>query len=290
MRSPRLSPGAAAILPWMGVLLLWIGVIAPIASDQEGRLSKQSATRRDRLKAERAVRESAALKERLGRALESACRASSEPSALRQRAVFATSGLALSPFSLSVTGGAQGGAMVEASGSKGAALALVQRLGDPSRGGFLRSVTLKEKTGRWSASAVTGVLDVFPAELLKVPAPCAVASDPLVQEPEVGKPPKPTRVPVPVRAPSPREGVAAPEAAPTPVPPSAPPFTLVAFLSAGPKTRVSIKVGEEVRVISVGDSVNGWTCLSIDRDEGAAFRSPANVRIVLNPAIPERGR
>jgi hypothetical protein len=64
-----------------------------------------------------------------------------------------------------------------------------------------------------------------------------------------------------------------------PEPPS--PFTLVGFLRSEGKSRVSVRVGGEVRVISVGESVLGWTCVSIDRDEGAVFTSPEKPRLVL---------
>ena len=67
-----------------------------------------------------------------------------------------------------------------------------------------------------------------------------------------------------------------------------PPFTLVAFLISNGKNRVSIRVGDEVRVISVGDSVEGWKCVSIDRDEGAVFATPENARVVLKAGTSER--
>ena len=44
------------------------------------------------------------------------------------------------------------------------------------------------------------------------------------------------------------------------------------------------RLGDEVRVVSVGDRIEGWTCLSIDRDEGALFsRLPAQ-QIALRAA------
>ena len=68
----------------------------------------------------------------------------------------------------------------------------------------------------------------------------------------------------------------------------APPFTLVAFLISNGKSRVSIRVRDEIRVISVGDSVEGWKCVSIDRDEGAVFTTPEHGRVVLKAGTSER--
>jgi hypothetical protein len=62
----------------------------------------------------------------------------------------------------------------------------------------------------------------------------------------------------------------------------------VAFLISKGKSRVSIRVRDEVRVVSVGDSVDGWKCASIDRDEGAVFTSPSGGRTVLKTGPPER--
>jgi hypothetical protein len=60
---------------------------------------------------------------------------------------------------------------------------------------------------------------------------------------------------------------------------------LVAFLVAEGKSRVSIRAGGQVRVLAVGDQIDGWTCISIDRDEGAVFMSQAKGRLVLK-AVP----
>ena len=71
-------------------------------------------------------------------------------------------------------------------------------------------------------------------------------------------------------------------------PAPAPPFTLVAFLISNGKSRVSLRVGDEVRVISVGDAVLGWKCVSIDRDEGAVFTTSEHGRVVLKAGRSER--
>lgn len=68
----------------------------------------------------------------------------------------------------------------------------------------------------------------------------------------------------------------------------APPFALVAFLVSAGKGRVSIRVRDEVRVIAPGDVVDGWTCVSIDRDDGAVFTSPLRGRVVLKAGSSER--
>ncbi|MEO8501770.1 MAG: hypothetical protein ABI565_12695, partial [Vicinamibacteria bacterium] len=271
-----LSREAAALLPWIGAALLWFGIVSPMRADQANLLSQQSRTRRDRVKAERSTRETAALRERLVRALSSACRTSSDPAVLRQRAVAATAGLALSPFTLSVTGGTDGGAAVEASGSRKAALDLARRLGDPSRGGFLRSVTVRDKGARWSLAATTGVIEVVPADVLPVLPQCSSVSDPDSLVPvAIAPPPKP-----PFTTGRPKFKATPAPASPAPVlasePAPGPPFTLVAFLSSKGKARVSVLVREEVRVVAVGETVEGWTCVSIDRDEGATFRSPTD--------------
>jgi hypothetical protein len=286
MTKRRLSREAAALLPWIGAAFLWFGLIAPMRAGEESRLTQQSRTRRDRLKAERSLRETQAMRARIGGAIASACRASTDPATLRQRAVAATSGLSLAPFSLSVTGGAEGGASIEASGTRGAALELLKRLGDPARGGFLRSVTIKEKGERWSVSAITGVFESFPGGVISAPPVCAGVSDsgPGEAAPEVGKPSLSLgRAPVRPLLPSARPGDAA-TVMPAIEPAPAAPFALVAFLVSEGKTRVSIRVREEVRVISVGESVDGWKCLSIDRDEGVVFTSPSQERLILKAA------
>jgi len=288
MMAPRLSREAAALLPWVGAAFLWFGIVAPMRADGENRLAQQSRIRRDRLKAERSVRDAAVLRERLARALAAACRASSDPAALRQRTVAATSGLSLSPFALSVTGGSEGGAVVEASGPRESALELLKRLGDPARGGFLRSAVLRDKGARWNLSATTGVLESFPEGLIPAPALCSFLSDPASSEPSA---PKGPAHPVRMR-PTPPSASAGPSPQATLMPSAGaaaePPFALVAFLSSMGRSRVSIRIGDEVRVVSVGESAFGWTCLAIDRDEGAVFRSHSNVRVVLKPPMVER--
>jgi hypothetical protein len=80
---------------------------------------------------------------------------------------------------------------------------------------------------------------------------------------------------------------------PTPVQPAieatpAPPLTLVAYLRSNHGSRVSVRIGEELRVISPGQTIDGWTCVSIDRDEGAVFTSPRYGRVVLKTTAPDR--
>jgi hypothetical protein len=286
----RLSREAAALLPWLAAALLWFSVITPMRAEEQGRLSERSRTRRERVKAELQIREATALRDRLGRALSSACASAPDPATLRQRAVLATAGLSLSSITLSVTGGAEGGALVEASGSRSSVIELTGRLGDPSRGGFLRSATLRDKGARWSVTAATGILEPVPADLLPAPPVCA-APDRAVQEAPVRQAPSPGPLPRSGRArPAPLRPAASPSLAPVPDLPPASPFTLVAFLSSSGKSRVSLRVRDEVRVISTGESIDGWTCVSIDRDEGVVFQSAAGGRIVLKAASPERLR
>ncbi len=272
----------APVLPWLGAAVVWFALIAPMRADQESRLARQGRVRRDRLGAEQALSETQSLRARVARALDSACLVTSDPAALRQRSVAATAGLALSPFVLSVTGGGAGGATVEAAGTYGVVTELLRRLNDPGRGAFLRSASLRNNGGRWSLSASTGALDTFPGLILPSPRPCADAPDPEAPD-EVGanpaaRPPRPGPAAgrsVPTLAAEPRPTVS--EVAPA----LAPPFTLVAFLTAPGKSRVSVAVRGEVRVLSVGDQVEEWTCVSIDRDEGAIFRSESGERLLL---------
>ncbi len=276
-----LNREVAAVLPWLGAAFLWFGVIAPLRADQENRLLEQGRVRRDRVKADRSAREVLSLLTRVGRALGAACRASADPAALRQRTVAATSGLSLSPFTLSVTGGPDAGAVIEAEGSRDAVEELLRRLGDPARGGFLRSTTIREKGARWSVSSTTGVLESFPGGIVPPRPSCSDLSDPGPTEAA----PEPTRVrprhgPTQLLAPSgqPPDPVSV---APSPEPTPAPPFTLVAFLMSERRSRVSVRVGDQVRIVAVGDQVDGWRCVSIDRDEGAVFTSPSAGRLVL---------
>ena len=274
------SREARALLPWVGAALVWFALVAPMRADQGGRLAEQSRARRERLKSERVSREIGELRARMAASLGSSCRASTDPAALRQAAIAATSGLALSPFALTVTGGASGGAQVEAAGSPRAALELRNRLGDPALGGFLRSAAVRDRGGRYVVSASTGVLSVLPANLPPA-GPCASAAEPAEPEPAVAvaaAPPK-VRTPPPPR-PTPR---VEPSAIAPSDPQEQPPFFLVGFLTSGGKVRVSVRVGDEVRVVSEGDQVAGWRCLSIDRDEGAVFASGTGARAVLIP-------
>ena len=287
----RPSREVLALLPWLAAAMVWFGVVSPMRADQENRLSQQSRIRRERVKAERELRETETLRARIGGALATACRASSDPAALRQRTVAAAAGLALSPFALTVTGGPDGGATVDASGPRALALELLRRLGDPARGGFLRGATVRDKGGNWGVSVATGVFESFPGGIIATPRACTGIVDPSPSaeasvEPRI---PRPAPRPGPARKATP--SAAAPEpAAPMPAiePAPAPPFTLVAFLISNGRSRVSIRLRDEVRVISVGDSVEGWKCVSIDPDEGAVFTTPGEGRVVLKAGTSER--
>ncbi len=279
----RLSRAVAAVLPWLLAGLVWFGVIPSMRAEQEDRLAQQARARRDRLNSDRAVRDAQALRTRIGTALGSACRASADPAALRQRTVAATSGLALSPVTLAVTGGPDGGALVDAQGSRSAVLGLVKRLGDPGRGSFLRLLTLRERDGRWSVSAATGVLQSLPGGIVGARPNCSDLPDPGAAEAARPAPPSARPKLAATRSTPNTSKPPAPLKAPTAEPP--PPLTLVAFLVAEGKSRVSIRAGGQVRVLAVGDQIDGWTCISIDRDEGAVFMSQAKGRLVLK-AVP----
>jgi hypothetical protein len=276
--SGGLGAEGRTLLPWAAAALVWFGLVLPMRADQGTRLSEQSRVRRERLTSERAQREFRALTTRVDTALAAACRASTDPAVLRQEVIEATAGLDLSSFTLSVTGGSSGGAVVEAAGSRRTALQLLSRLGDPARGGFLRTATIRDRGGRTSLSAATGVLAVVPAG--RTPAPCsnrASVVEPAPELPETAPSPK-VRAPV---QPRPRATPLEPPPLPTPELQEAPPFTVVGFLSTGGKGRVSVRMGDEIRVLSVGDQFAGWTCVSIDRDLGAVFTSSSGARVVL---------
>lgn len=287
MTKRRSSLEILALVPWLAAAVVWFGFVSPMRADQERRLSEQSRTRRERVKAERGLRETQALHARIGSALATVCRDSPDPAALRQRAVAAAAGLPLSPFTLAVTGGPQGGATVDASGPRGSVLELLRRLGDPGRGGFLRSVFIRAKGSIWTLSASTGVFESFPQGVIPAPRVCPGVSDPprpaTASDPQAEKPPRRSGPPVKPSVPPSGPIVSTPVVETRP----APPFTLVAFLMSEGKSRVSIRVRDEVRVISVGDSVDGWKCLSIDRDDGAVFTSPQGARVVLKAGSPE---
>ena len=287
MNSRRMAPEIQALLPWVASGFLWLFVLPPLRSDEASRLSEQSALRRERAKADRAAHDVQNLKARLSAALSRACRASSEPAALRQRTVAATAGLALSPLSLSVTGGSGGGATVEATATRGALLVLVQRLGDPARGGFLRSVSIREKGVMASVSLVTGVLDFAPQGLPTQPGFSLCGEDQEPPGPAPAQPgstprlgPRANRTPDPPSVTTPR---GQPTPATSPEGSSAPPFTVLAFVSSESKTRVSIRSGGEIRIVMVGDQVDGWRCLSIDPDAGVGFVSLSGERVTLRP-------
>jgi len=284
MRKGALNPQVTTALPWLVAVLLWFGLITPMRSDQETLLGEQSRIRRERVANDRAARDAKALNARVGAALGPACRGSSDPAALRQRAVLATAGLNLSPFGLSVTGGAAGGALVEAEGPRADVQELLRRLGDPARGDFLRTVTVRQKGPRWGASAATGLVGAIPAGLLGAIPACGAATDPAPRPAGSESESRPEVKPRPTRAtpsPSARTSPALPIFVPAPEPPA--PFTLVGFLRAEGRNRVSLRVGTAVRIVSVGDQIEGWTCVSIDRDEGAVFTSPSAAPLVLKP-------
>ena len=140
MRRGALRLEGIAALPWLAAGVLWFGLIVPMRAEQETLLGEQSRIRRDRVETDRSARETRVLGARAAAALGSACRASTDPAMLRQRAVAATAGLDLSPFTLSVTGGPAGGTLIETTGPRSDVQELLRRLGDPARGGFLRSV------------------------------------------------------------------------------------------------------------------------------------------------------
>ena len=288
MNSRRAAPEIQALLPWVASGFLWVLVLPPLRSDEAARLGEQSTLRRERVKADRAARDAQSLKARLSAALSHACRASSEPAALRQRTVAATAGLALSPLSLSVTGGSGGGATVEATATREAALALVQRLGDPARGGFLRSFSLREKGAVASVSVATGVLDFVPQGLPPEQGfpSCGEDKEPL--NPTPAQPENALRPRSRANRTADPPSVTPPRIQPTPATSpegsSAPPFTVLAFVSSENKTRVSIRSGGEIRIVSVGDQVDAWRCLSIDRDAGVAFVSASGERVTLRPS------
>ncbi len=283
MMSPDLRRARAALLPWIGALGVWLVLIQPMRATQATRREEQGRIRRYRLKVSRGERETQGLRSRIGAALGNACRASADPAVLRQRMVSATAGLSLSPFALSVSGGPGGGASVEAQGTRSAVLTLTSRLGDAAKGSFLRSVLVRDLGPRWGVTLSTGVLDSFPPGGLGTPAVCSVESGPMIDAP-------PTPPPTPVQPPKPPPAMARHSPLPGPAttlspflsePTLPPPFTLIGFLSSGKTLRVSVRAGEEVRVVSAGDQVMGWTCVSIDRDEGAVFISASGARVTL---------
>lgn len=278
MRTTNSLRRLAWTLPWLAAAALWVAVVQPLRAEQETRLLEQSRIRRDRVRVDRTAREAGALAARVQTALASSCRAADDPASLRQGVVAATSGLDLAPVRLSASGGPDAGATLDAEGPRPAIEELLRRLGSTQRGGFLRAVTIRMKGSHWAASVTTGLLGSLPASLGPAVS-CAEKPD------EQSAPAVDTSVRRPSRvrpSPSPlvvRADVPPPLVTPVPEPPS--PFTLVGFLRSEGKSRVSVRVGGEVRVISVGESVLGWTCVSIDRDEGAVFTSPEKPRLVL---------
>jgi hypothetical protein len=288
MRKGALRPEATAALPWLAAGVLWFGLITPMRADQETLLGEQSRIRRDRVKNDRSARETKTLSTRAAAALGSACRASTDPAMLRQRVVAATAGLELSPFALSVTGGPAGGAQIETEGPRAHVLELLRRLGDPARGGFLRTVTVRQAGSRWNASVATGLVGTAPAALLRSIPACGASPDLAPAETPLGSPDTPTPTPEASRAARPSPPMAIPPPVFVPAAEPAAPLTLIAFLRTDGKSRVSIRAGADVHIISVGDRILGWTCASIDRDEGAVFTSPEGARLVLR-AVQDEG-
>lgn len=280
MRRKASLRALAWTVPWLAAAALWVVVVQPLRAEQETRLSEQSRIRRDRLKADRSAREAGALAARVQTALGNACRAANDPASLRQGVVAATMGLDLKPVRFSATGGPDAGATIDAEGPRAAVEELMRRLGSTRRGGFLRSVTIRMKGPRWAASLTTGLLAGLPVSLSPA-ADCAAAPEALPAPAAEASAPRSRVRPDP---PPPVFRADVPPPLMTPVPEPTPPFTLVGFLRSEGKNRVSVLVGGEVRVISVGDRVLGWTCVSIDRDEGAVFTSPEMPRLVLRGA------
>lgn len=284
--SRRLPEGLTALLPWVGAGLLWFGLIEPLRAEQGVRLSEQSQVRRSRVKAERTARDAQDLASRIDAAMAEACQASTEPADLRQRTVLATASLNLAPVTLAVTGGADGGATIDAAGSREASRELLRRLGDPASGGFLRSVTIRQRGEGWVVSAVSGLLRPFPAGIGPKASACGGApylKSPRVEKPESSSTPDP-KPRLPKEAPAPVFRPVEPAPLPAVPEPTPPPFTLVAFIESEGTRRVSVRVGGEIRVVSVGDRIDGWSCISIDRDEGAVFTSLTQGRLVLKGA------
>ena len=198
----RASREALALLPWIVAAMVWLGFVSPMRADEEDRLSRQSRIRRDRVKAERGLREAQTARTRVASVLGNACRTSGDPAALRQRAVAATAGLPLSPFSLTVTGGPEGEAIIDASGPRGAVVELLRRLGDPSRGGYLRGASLREKDGGFVLSVTTGAFDASPGAIIAAPPACSGVSEPSASAAEAPREPAPARRPAPSSGPS----------------------------------------------------------------------------------------
>jgi hypothetical protein len=279
MSLKTMSREGQAVLPWVSAFLVWFVFVQPLREAYGTRLSEQAAVRRQRLQVDRAAREADALRSRIGKALGGSCRASDDPAVLRQRIVSSTAGLRVSHFALSVNGGAGGGASVEAEGAQATVMELTARLGDPGRGGFLRSFLGRDLGSRFAVSITTGVLSAAPSGFLSKEACEALRESP--------PGPSSTPSPAPSREGMPPTAIRTPPATPAPVvhveAPSAPtpPFTVVGFLVSEGKRRVSVRMLDEVRVLSVGEVFSGWRCQSIDPDEGAVFVSATGDRAIL---------
>ena len=280
MNRPWSSPRFRALVPWLMTALVW-GVLAPPGSSLEEKLALQTRARRERREADRMAAQVSGLSSRIDRALATACRPAPDAASLRQRAIGATRGLALSAFSLSVQGGGApgGGASVEASGSRASVMRLVERLGDLSLGSFLRTVTLRETDSGLSASIGTGMFEAPPARAGGRRDLRACGTEPEVATDDPNPAPSPLAAVSPRRPrPEPPRVIPTPEPAMSPAPMA--PFTLVGFVGSGSRLRVSIKLADEIRIVGPGDMVEGWRCVSIDPSEGAVFES-ASERVVL---------
>lgn len=273
------------LAPWLLAALVWFGLLAPLRADRDGLLRDQARIRRDRLRAEVKAKELEGVKARVSKAFEGACRAPGDPASLRRRLVVQSRGLPLSRFALAVSGP---GASIDAEGSATAVAELARAIGDPRQGLFLRSVSLTQRSG---ASALSAVVSPLPA------------APPLKALPTLGLcgegPPVSVAVPTPAPSASPRgprrpAGAQAvrpspppatpPDLVPTPAPtPEAPPFSVVAYLMSAGRSRVTVKFGGEVKLVSPGESLAGWRCVSIDRNDGAVFESPSGARVTLVP-------
>jgi hypothetical protein len=270
-----------ALAAWLVAAAVWVALVSPIRAEREGRLDQQSGIRRERLHSTRAAHETSILQSRIDAAFAGACRVENDPSSIRQRAIAASRGLALEQFSLTVNPGPPAGTQVEAIGPRADLLTLARRVGRPENGGFLRNVALRERDGTWSLSATSGVI-AGDGRLAAGTRPCAAAAEPM---------PRPDATPVvavPRSRPRPSPSATPIELVPTPEPEPPAPFVLVGLLRSEGRSRASIRVGSAVRVVSPGDVVEGWKCLSIDRDEGVVFEFQGGRRVVLRPpANPE---
>ena len=268
-----MSRELTAALPWFAAGFMWFAVVVPFRASQETGLADQAQVRRERARADRALRASEAQKGRIATNLASACRASAAPADFRQRVVAATSQLELSPFSLSVT---SDGAAIETSGSRSTLFTLLARLGDPARGTYLRTISIRDRGGDTALSVSVALFAAAPGTILGSVPDCGAPVEPPPQAPD-----RAPEGPVKIRPPAAGRPTPMPPPQPSTSLPPPPPFSLVGLLVADGKPRVSVRVGDQIKVLSVGDDVLGWRCVSIDPHEGATFVSSAGEKIVL---------